>query len=83
MRYERKGVSKFVVRVFSDPLSERRNALPQTETERQSLATMKSNSPRKRERVPLEIRNLRAAQENILAGTGSRLLLFDLDLHDF
>jgi hypothetical protein len=32
--------------------------------------------------VPLEVRYLRARQEDILAGPGSRLFLLDLDLHD-
>ena len=32
--------------------------------------------------MPLEVGDLRAAQEDVLAGTGGRLLLLNLDLHD-
>lgn len=32
--------------------------------------------------MPLEVGDLRAAQEDVLAGLGGRLLLLDLDLHD-
>lgn len=32
--------------------------------------------------MPLEVRDLRAAHEDVLPGTGSRLLLLDLELHD-
>ena len=32
--------------------------------------------------MPLEVRDLRAADENVLASAGSRLLLLDLELHD-
>lgn len=34
------------------------------------------------ERVPLEVGNLGAGQEDVLAGAGGGLLLLDLDLHD-
>ena len=32
--------------------------------------------------MPLEVRDLGAAQEDVLAGTSGRLLLLDLNLHD-
>ena len=32
--------------------------------------------------MPLEVGDLRAAQEDVLAGAGNRLLLLNLDLHD-
>ena len=32
--------------------------------------------------MPLEVGDLRAAQEDVLAGLGGRLLLLDLELHD-
>ena len=32
--------------------------------------------------MPLEVRDLRAAQEDVLASLSRRLLLLDLDLHD-
>ena len=32
--------------------------------------------------MPLEVRNLRAAEEDVLASLSRRLLLLDLDLHD-
>ena len=32
--------------------------------------------------MPLEVRDLGAAQENVLAGASDRLLLLDLNLHD-
>ena len=34
------------------------------------------------ERVPLEVGNLGAAEEDVLTGTSSRLFLLDLQLHD-
>lgn len=33
--------------------------------------------------MPLEVRNIRAVQEYVLAGPGSRLFLLDLQLHHF
>lgn len=38
--------------------------------------------PGQRERVPLEVRNLGARKEDILASSGCSLLLLDLNLHD-
>lgn len=38
--------------------------------------------PRKREGVPLEVRDLRAGEEDVLSGPRCRLLLLDLELHD-
>ena len=38
--------------------------------------------PGESEGVPLEVGDLRAAQEDVLAGLGGRLLLLDLELHN-
>ena len=43
---------------------------------------MRSHIPGKRERVPLEVGNLGARDEDVLARAGRRLLLLDLQLHD-
>ena len=39
------------------------------------------NVPGEREGVPLEVGDLRAADEDVLARTSGRLLLLDLNLH--
>ena len=48
-----------------------------------SLYSDENDIPSESERVPLEVRDLRAAQENVLASASGRLLLLDLDFHDF
>ena len=48
-----------------------------------SLFSDENDIPSESERVPVEVRDLRAAQENVLASASGRLLLLDLDFHDF
>lgn len=50
----------------------------------QALLSLKeADSPSKGKWMPLEVRHFRAAQENVLAGTGGNLFLLDLNLHNF
>lgn len=42
----------------------------------------RTNSPCEGERVPLEVRDFGAGQENVLAGLSDGLLLLDLDFHN-
>lgn len=45
-------------------------------------AERKNNIPSESERVPLEVRDFRATQEDVLSSTCGGLLLLDLDFHD-